>query len=378
MRNFWILFKKDWNLITKSKFAFFIQLLLPLILLTVLLQITDNSTTKLKIGFYDQSETQSSQIFINMLKENSSMKFVPVEGNNQSQLTSHSLSSIVTLPINFEDKLLSGSTPTITFTTTEEKNLYTGMVGMIDSELFNMKILAEQAKGEKEKLGNLLSNYENGKLKKVNKGLGDKTYDQTLSLTFIGLFIFIIALKSISISKTIIEERENNTYHRILLTPIKTYQYFLSNIATNTIVIMLFIVTSLIGMKYILGIDSGVAFGSMLFLITLMGFVIISLSICIISLLKSSNNINTLSTSLLSATCLLGGCFVPISVFSEQVNRISFFTPQRWVIDAIYTLQMGGTFNDIWKNVIILCLFALAFISIAAYIASRTKFRLNV
>lgn len=69
---------------------------------------------------------------------------------------------------------------------------------------------------------------------------------------------------------------------------------------------------------------------------------------------------------------MLGGCFWDISLMPDFMQKIGYFVPQRWAMDAIQKLQNGGAQADILLNLIILAAFAAAFILTAIYKFSRT------
>jgi ABC-2 type transport system permease protein len=70
---------------------------------------------------------------------------------------------------------------------------------------------------------------------------------------------------------------------------------------------------------------------------------------------------------------MLGGCFWDISIMPEFMQKIGYFVPQRWALNAIYLLQTGGGQNDILMDLLILAAFAAALVLTAVFKFSRSN-----
>lgn len=134
---------------------------------------------------------------------------------------------------------------------------------------------------------------------------------------------------------------------------------------------MIQITMVLLMMKFALGIDTGVN-GLHLFIILLMfAFVAVGTGLLITAFSGSSYMAGTLNTLVLTPTCMLGGCYWEPELMPDFMQKIGFFTPQRWAMDAIGRLQAGGPFGSVTLNLLVLAAFALALMLIAAFRLSR-------
>jgi ABC-2 type transport system permease protein len=109
--------------------------------------------------------------------------------------------------------------------------------------------------------------------------------------------------------------------------------------------------------------------------ITLLMFTLVAvgLGLLITAFSSSSYMAGTLSTLVLTPTCMLGGCYWDYELMPDFMQKIGYFTPQRWVMEAIRKMQDGGTLESITLNLLVLAAFALAFLLIAAFRQSRTE-----
>lgn len=106
---------------------------------------------------------------------------------------------------------------------------------------------------------------------------------------------------------------------------------------------------------------------AMFLILLLFGIVAIGIALVITAFAGSSYMAATLSSLVITSTCMLGGCFWPVDLMPEVVQKISFFMPQQWAIDAFQKVQLGSGMYEILINTMILCAFALALLLIAIY-----------
>lgn len=69
----------------------------------------------------------------------------------------------------------------------------------------------------------------------------------------------------------------------------------------------------------------------------------------------------------------LGGCMLPLELFSPTMNRIAHVTPHAWAIDGYSTLVYeGGSFGDVLVELGVLAIYAAVLLSIAGWRLRRT------
>jgi ABC-2 type transport system permease protein len=76
---------------------------------------------------------------------------------------------------------------------------------------------------------------------------------------------------------------------------------------------------------------------------------------------------------IITPSCMLAGCFWPIGVMPEYLQKFANFLPQKWALDAMRKLQTEGNLGSITMEITILLAFAAAFFLIAAYRFSKTN-----
>jgi ABC-2 type transport system permease protein len=74
---------------------------------------------------------------------------------------------------------------------------------------------------------------------------------------------------------------------------------------------------------------------------------------------------------------MIGGCFWPIEIMPEFLQKAANFVPQKWTIDAIVRLASGESIMDVWMNIVILGLFALILLSFGSAILKPSESQVN-
>ncbi len=72
-------------------------------------------------------------------------------------------------------------------------------------------------------------------------------------------------------------------------------------------------------------------------------------------------------------TCMIGGCYWPVEFMNDSMQKISYFAPQRWVLDAMEQLAAGGSWSAIALHVIVLLLFGVILLGIGSTVLQPAK-----
>ncbi len=104
----------------------------------------------------------------------------------------------------------------------------------------------------------------------------------------------------------------------------------------------------------------------------------LSVAFLTVQLAKKENVLSMVSNVCGLALAFLGGIFVPLDVFGENVLKVSKFTPTYWYVtanDAIsHVTKLSEVSADIWQGVVIQAVYAVAFL-IFGMLINRMKAR---
>lgn len=190
---------------------------------------------------------------------------------------------------------------------------------------------------------------------------------QTLGVVTGMTLMFLMALVTSSVSQ-ITDDRRGRTMMRMFSAPVRSYEIALGNFLGSFLVGMIQILVVLVLGKWVLRYDYEMPL--FLYFLVLAAFMLVSMGISstVAGLIRNPRNAGMLNSLILTPTCMLGGCFWPISIMPEYMQKLANFTPQKWAIQAVDIAATGGGWNELWLPFAILGLMAAVLLAIGSAI----------
>lgn len=194
---------------------------------------------------------------------------------------------------------------------------------------------------------------------KAGMKLGD-VVSNPLMIGLILMFLMLLASQSIGY---IMEDREKRTMARMFTAPLRAIDIAIGNFAGSMLVgtIQLLIVLSLT--YFVFGYSPGISFGELLLVLEFFLLAAVGLSSAVAGLVRNSTQLSQINNLVITPTSIISGCFFPISMLPDFMQKMANFTPQKWAIQAIDRLGGGGNLTDIGLQLFILLLFASVMIA---------------
>ncbi|WP_054028020.1 ABC transporter permease [Bacillus sp. FJAT-28004] len=181
--------------------------------------------------------------------------------------------------------------------------------------------------------------------------------------TMVGLILmFVMLLVSQSIG-FIMEDREQRTMARMYTAPLRALDIAFGNFVGSMLVgtIQLLIVLGLT--YYVFGYSPGIPFGEMLLVLEFFLLATVGLASAVAGLVRNSTQLSQINNIIIAPSCMISGCFFPLSMLPDFMQKLANFLPQKWAITAIDRLGGGSSFSDIIMPLLILLLFAAVLIA---------------
>lgn len=271
------------------------------------------------------------------------------------------------IPQRFEEEILKGNPKDVEIVSIKGEETTLFLKSYLDRKINVLYNLSKASEGNKENFYKMYDLYKNSpfSLKTyIVEDIGKTAVATTRSL---GFFIMFLMFSTFNISNFILVEKRDKTFYRIFASPLKPRTYLVSNFFVNLILTVFQIAFILALITFILNLGFTKATFDVFLVLVSFGITSIGLSSMIVAFSPSTSYSNTLSTLIITPTCMLGGAFWPLYLMPEALQKLSDFIPQKWAIDAIEKIQMGGSLSDVYMNIIILLAFALTFILLGIY-----------
>ena len=369
MKNLLILMKNTLKVIFRKKSNYIIYLLLPI--LGVLLSTAMYSSAgsgRVNIAVADMDAGVISANLIAELKGRESFNIVEVSQTDiRPGLVDRKYDSAIIIPEGFQAGVYGGSIPQIEIMSLKGQESTIWIENFINMYLQNLTSLNIASNGDRGLFDRMYDGYREGTLKITPEKLEDVSNSKSVTVSSLGFLIMFTMLGTSFTTQFILNEKRTRTYYRIFAAPVSFREYIAANTFTNLIIVAIQIIFIQLVIKFVFRIETFVPDGILFLILFLFGMVAIGINMLITAFSSSSYMASTLSSLIMTPTCMLGGCFWPVEVMPEIMRKIAFFMPQWWSLDAIRKIQTGSNLNNIGMHLAILVAFAAALLLAAVY-----------
>ena len=356
------------KLLFKNKAAFIAAITLPIVI-TALFSIGINNNEEVMLYIVDQDNSIYSKQFISMLEQEENIKVAQSnEADIRKRLDNQKISLAGIIKKGFGKDLISGNQPKfeileayenvnnimLKFTLSEKLATIHKIFNDINYvgqkiSLYNTSINKEEF--IKNSFDSIMKEREKQSTSYVNyKTIGTdyKSLDMT-SQSLLGYLVMFLCFSVIQGIRTLIEEKENRTFKRLLCTPVNIDKYIFGKGISIYIYGVVQIVTVLFAGKYLFHIswisNSFLIIGTLLsmYLFSVIGIVMI-----FIPFIKTQQQLSAISYLVIIITSMLGGTFFQIEVTSKIMQTISKCTLQGWAMKGLTdVIVYNGNFHTI-------------------------------
>ncbi|MDR6880253.1 ABC transporter permease [Bacillus sp. 3255] len=181
------------------------------------------------------------------------------------------------------------------------------------------------------------------------------------------MLIFMMGIINNTIS-VVMEDRRMHTMARTFAAPVRSIEIVLGNFMGSFLVGTLQVLAILLFTRYVTHYDYGLPLISQFIMLEFFLLASMGIASAIAGLVKSATNMGMINSLVVTPTCMLGGCFWPIALMPDWMQKIALFVPQTWVIDAIQRMAAGQHLSQMWMHMGVLALFALILLGLGAAI----------
>ncbi|MEC0093607.1 ABC transporter permease [Paenibacillus macquariensis] len=359
---------------TRKGFIAFI--ILPCVVVTATIALMgQNSNAKVNIPYVNQDIGPAGQHIIDELSRNDNYELKPLNGEKELRDTIIDKKGTlgILIPSGFSEQLLQGNVQDIRM-----YELMAGEAGImvkmnVNSIVGRMVRTTESLSVMKLDAGIQLDVFSKS-LQEVSKHLiaSQKTdynlYTKNGLTNVTGFTIMFMMGLVTSIVRMILDDRRNKTMARIYSAPVRSYQIAVGHMMGSFIVGILQIIIILILSRWVLGYEYNIPFFTHFLILGSFMLVAMGIASTVAGLVRNPNNASMINNMIITPTCMIGGCFWPISFMPDYMQKAANFVPQKWVIESVEKIASGGQLADIWLPLSILGLMAVILLAIGSAI----------
>lgn len=180
----------------------------------------------------------------------------------------------------------------------------------------------------------------------------------------LGMTLFFVTYSIMFTVGDILEDKRIHTLDRILVSPSTRRDMLAANLFTGMLIGVIQLLVMVLAGQYLFGIDWGTHLGIVLGVGTLYIGVMTTMSLFIVSLVKTMAQLGSLSPIILTGMGMLGGCMWPLEIItSKPLLMLANITPHKWALSAIEGAMFYGRIDQTtWTAVGVLAFMAIAYL----------------
>ncbi len=349
------------KLLFRNRVAIVATIALPLIL-TYLFSFSQGTSGKEVLYTADLDNSLYSKQFIAMINQHSNVEVMKLsEADIKKKVDNQDISIGLIINKGFGDSLTYGKKPDLKIVQNHVDGDGAILQDIVSSEAANLTKIVKDSNYTAAQLRNMgaqnsddisksIFNNIIAKLKgKSNLSINDKSLtdgakkqdNATVRLIgFLAMFLWFVVIQG---CRTLIDEKENKTFNRLLGTPINYNKYLLAKVIATYIYGGVHVIAILLAGKYILKVSfiNNIPAVGAIFAAYLLA--LISITLIFVTFIKKQQQFTAFASVLIVVTGMLGGSFFSLEIAPKIMEIISKFTPEGWIIPALTDVIFNGS-----------------------------------
>lgn len=207
----------------------------------------------------------------------------------------------------------------------------------------------------------------------IDAGSGDTTgYNQKLQTLFGMTLFFSLYTIMFSLGKIALE-KQTGTMNRIILSPVKKWQVYLGYMGYSFLIGFSQILFVVLLFKYGFGFEVGDQMLAIVLTIACFVFAIVSLSMLILGLIKSYQQLNAVIPIVTVSMAMIGGAYWPLDIVTNDILlTIARIDPITYAMEALTSVSMyDNGISAIYDSLAILVLIGVLCMGIGVNLMER-------
>lgn len=192
-----------------------------------------------------------------------------------------------------------------------------------------------------------------------------------VNLSSLGFTIMFMMFGISSAASTILDERKDGTWSRLLTTPTSKLEILTGYLLSFFLMGWIQFSILMTAMTLFFGVNWGNLFYLIPF-VSLLILTVVGFGLMMAGVVKSRQQAGVLSAIIIVSTCMIGGVYWPLEITPPFMQMLAMGVPQSWAIQGFQEI-IGGSLRaePMWLSVTMLVLFAVGFFAIGI---TRLKF----
>jgi len=324
-----------------------------------------------KVGIIDNDKSYISNEIINTINNIENIDIINVSNDDYKiLLATEQIQVAVIINKNFSENILNLKTDEITIKAISNGELKSILSSIIKSKSYELSLIAQNSDKDINKFKEINKSYKDNLLTVNYNEIKDSRASIDNSL---GLVIMMIFITGSTIASFIIDDEENNTKCRILVSKVKPYKYYMSLLIVFYLLscastFIYYIMCKVLNLNF-----NMINTNNFLIIMLMINLVSVSLNLLIVSFTKSRYVASTINILLVIPSCMLSGVFWDFKLMPNYLQKIGEFLPSRWVYVCLEKLKVYDDLSCISEYIFAMLELSLIFFIISILFFKKRK-----
>lgn len=374
--------------LTRDKTSLVFMVIMPVIFIFIFGSIKYTETTMIPVGIANSDNGEFSGELLKELKRDKTVSFTEIkEGDLLSKVQNANIEAGFVIQPGFSKNILDGKVPeikVIKLKTSEnsmviENVIRTAMMKMRAKDsvksFINDKIKGANAPQQQRVIDELNRKIDLNLQKpdfisvettRFTGGQQSKSNDNKAFVTIGFMIMFVMMTIIFASAGVLLEEKKDNTWNRLVLTPTRRSTIMLGNILSSFLKGWLQVMFLVLFSKFVTGVNWGQSLMALMVLMSIFIISVTGIGIFLSTIIKTNAQLSAIASLVVTCTTMISGCYWPLEFEPEFMQKLAVLFPQYWAMKGMRNVIE----NNMGLQSVITPVMALAVIGILFFAAS--------
>lgn len=347
----------------RLKHEFFVFLIMTVMALgfTFLMGMVQSGDFTPTVLIVDKDKSEYSEMLINELNANNAFSYQNTSYDDAvGRVEKNKVLAAIVIESSFKQNIENGKVPTVGIMKVKfDRDIFTlesivssitsKMIGNINISHITADYVEQYSDSSKESIvskaySNTIESWKYRKPISVKTEVfnSESKYDDYKHL-MIGFTLFFSMYTIVFAIGEILNDRENNTWQRLLISPVSRSSILGGNLVMTFLIGVFQVGILIFSGKYLFGLDMGSSISGILIIALAFVFAVTCLGLFLSGIVKTHSQLSAVTPVVLTSTSMLGGCMWPLDIVnSKLLLALANLTPQKWAIQGMEKIVMYG------------------------------------
>lgn len=348
----------------RDKASLIFMIILPVVFIFIFGSIKYTATTKIPVGITDNDGGSFSKELLQGIKDNDTVSFTVMEEKEVlSSVQNSDFEEGFIIPKGFSKDIADGKVPEIKVIKLKTSENSMVIRNVITTALLKMRAKDSVVSIVKEKFKDMDTPGIQNEIESLSQKIAlnlqkpdfitveatrysdsqkGNSYDNKAFVTIGFMIMFVMMVIIFRGAGVILDEKKDNTWNRMIITPTRKSAIMLGNITATFLKGFLQVVFLVLFSKFVLGVNWGQSLTALMIVMSVFILSVTGLGILMATLIKTNSQLNAIASIVVTCSTMVSGCYWPLEMEPQLMQNIAVLFPQYWAMKGLRNVIENG------------------------------------